>query len=37
MSTLFKELHDFRSNVAARGLILKPGETWNDYAREGLE
>jgi prevent-host-death family protein len=30
----FKEL---RSAVAARGPVLKPGESWNDLAREGLK
>ncbi len=36
VAELLKELGAFRAKVAAHGPILKPGETWNDYAREGL-
>ena len=37
LDTLLGELRAFRAKVSARGSILKPGETWNDFAREGLD
>ncbi len=37
LASLLVELHQFRANHAGRGSVLKAGETWNDYAREGLE
>lgn len=37
LNELLGELRAFRAKVSARGSILKPGETWNDFGREGLE
>ena len=37
LSALLEELRAFRAGVAARGPILEPGESWKDFAREGLD
>ena len=37
LSALLDDLKVFRAKVSKRGSILKPGQTWNDFAREGLE
>jgi prevent-host-death family protein len=37
LSVLLNELREFRAKISARGPILKPGETWNEFAREGLD
>ena len=37
LSTLLDELKGFRAKVSKRRPLLKSGETWNDFAREGLE
>ena len=34
---LLDDLKKFRAKISQRGPILKPGETWNQYSREGLE
>ncbi len=36
LAALLDELREFRATVSKRGPILKPGETWNEYEREGL-
>ena len=37
LSALLDDLRKFRAKVSKRGPILKPGETWKEFAREGLE
>ena len=37
ITELLTELRVFRAKLAARGTLLAPGESWKDYAREGLE
>ena len=37
LSSLLDELKTFRARVSKRGAVLKAGETWKDFAREGLE
>lgn len=38
LAKLLGELRDFRARVAARGgPVLRPGETWKSFAREGLD
>lgn len=38
LAELLGELQDFRAKVAARGgPVLRPGETWKSFAREGLD
>jgi prevent-host-death family protein len=37
LERLLDELSAFKAKIAGRGSVLKPGETWNEYAREGLE
>ena len=37
LTALLDELKTFRTKVAGRGPILKAGETWKGFAREGLE
>ena len=34
---LLQEVDAFRAKVTARGSMLKPGETWKEFAREGLD
>ena len=37
IATLADDLRAFRAKVNLRGPVLKPGESWNDFAREGLD
>ena len=38
LADLLDELREFRARVAARGgAVLRPGETWKSFAREGLD
>lgn len=38
LAALLGELREFRARVAARGgSVLRPGETWKSFAREGLD
>ena len=37
LSALLDELKGFRAKISKRGSILRAGETWNDFAREGLK
>lgn len=38
LAALLGELREFRARVAARGgPVLRPGETWKSFAREGLD
>lgn len=37
LDALLDELHRFRASISRRGPILKAGETWSEYVREGLD
>ena len=37
LADLLGELREFRARIASRGPVLRPGETWKSFAREGLD
>ena len=37
LAALLDELREFRAQQAGRKPLLKAGQTWNEFAREGLD